>query len=149
MTMSIFITPRLCKDCGTCESVCDKHAVDVFTFEDDTSSISVPIMCMHCEEAACIDVCPVKAIYRDANATILVDKTKCIGCKLCSNACAFGNIAYNHTLKKILKCDLCDGSPDCVKYCPTGAIVFESATEANMNKKRVIAEKFKGLMELV
>jgi len=95
-----------------------------------------------------MDVCPTGALYRDANATVLVDDKKCIGCKLCSNACSFGNIAYNYSAKKILKCDLCDGSPDCVKYCPTMAIVFESATEANLNKKRVIAEKFKSLLEL-
>jgi len=148
MTMSIFYEPKLCKDCGTCESVCDKFAVDVFTFEDETSSISVPIMCMQCEEAACMDVCPTGAIYRDANSTVLVEAKKCIGCKLCCNACSFGNIAYNYSVKKILKCDLCDGNPDCVKFCPTTAIVFESATESNLNKKRVIAEKFKGLLEL-
>jgi len=148
MTMSLFVTPRLCNDCGTCVSVCDKFAVDVFTFEDDTRSLSVPIFCFQCEDAACMDVCPAKAIYRGENSTVLVSTTKCIGCKLCTSACPFGCIAYQYSAKKILKCDLCDGSPDCVKYCPTAAIVFEGVTEANMNKKRIIAEKFKGLLEL-
>lgn len=146
--MNLFVTPRLCKDCGTCESVCDQFAVDVFTFEDDASSLSVPIMCMQCEDAACMEVCVANAIYRNENSTVLVDQTKCIGCKLCTNACPFGSIAYNYSVNKILKCDLCDGSPDCVKFCPTQAIVYESATEANLNKKRVIAEKFTGLLEL-
>ncbi len=123
-------------------------AMNVFTFEDDTNSLSVPITCMQCEDAACMDVCPAKALYRDENSTVLVNTTKCIGCKLCTNACPFGNIEYNYSAKRILKCDLCDGNPDCAKYCPTAAIVFESATEANMNKKRVIAEKFLGLLEL-
>ena len=148
MTMSLFVTPRLCKDCGTCESVCDQFAVDVFTFESATSELSVPMMCMQCEDAACMDVCPAKALYRNENSTVLVNQDKCIGCKLCSHACPFGNIEFNYSVKKILKCDLCDGSPDCVKYCPTKAIVFESATEANMTKKRTIAEKFTGLLEL-
>lgn len=148
MTMSLFVTPRLCTNCGTCESVCDQFAVDVFTFEDDTNSLSLPIMCMQCEDAACMDVCPAKAIYRNENSTVLVNQTKCIGCKLCTSACPFGSIAYNYSVKKILKCDLCDGNPDCVKFCPTQAIVYESATEANLSKKRVIAEKFTGLLEL-
>ncbi len=148
MSMSLFVTPRLCKDCGTCESVCDKYAVSVFTFEDEDSSLSVPITCLQCEDAACIDVCPAKALYRDENSTVLVNTTKCIGCKLCTSACPFGNIEYNYSAKRILKCDLCEGNPDCVKFCPTAAIRFESVTEANLNKKRVIAEKFKGLLEL-
>jgi Fe-S-cluster-containing hydrogenase component 2 len=146
--MSLLVTPRLCKDCGTCESVCDKFAVDVFTFEDEVTTISVPIMCMHCEDAACMDVCPAKAIYRDAYSTVLVDADKCLGCKMCVNACPFGNITYSYTKKKILKCDLCGGSPDCAKFCPTFAITYESATDSNLAKKRALASKFKGLLEL-
>lgn len=149
MTMSLFVTPRLCTNCGTCESVCEQQAVDVFTFEDEDASLSLPIMCMQCEDAACMEVCVAHALYRDKNDTVLVDRSKCIGCKLCTNACPFGNIEFNYSAKKILKCDLCDGSPDCVKYCPTRAIVYESANEANMSKKRIIAEKFTGLLELV
>lgn len=148
MTMSLFVTPRLCINCGTCDSVCDQYAVDVFTFEDGADSLSVPITCMQCEDAACMDVCPSGAIYRDDNSTVLVNQVKCIGCKLCTSACPFGNIEYNYSVKKILKCDLCEGNPDCVKFCPTQAIVFESPTEANLNKKRIIAEKFRGLLEL-
>ena len=143
------MTPRLCMACGTCESVCDKFAVDVFTFEEGASSISVPVTCLQCEEAACLDVCPTGALHRNENSTVLVDETKCIGCKLCTNACPFGNIAFNYSANKILKCDLCNGNPDCVKYCPTRAIVFESVTEANLDKKRAIAEKFKTILELV
>ena len=146
--MNLFLNPQLCNDCGTCESVCDKLAVDVCTIEDDAGFVSIPIMCMQCEDASCMAVCPAKAIYRDDNSTVLVDAKKCIGCKLCVSACPFGCIAYNYSEKKILKCDLCDGSPDCVKYCPKSAIVFEEPTEANMNKKRTIAGKFRGLLEL-
>ena len=146
--MNLFMTPKLCTDCGTCESVCDKLAVDVFTIEDEAGIISIPIMCMQCEDAACMAVCPSKAVYRDDSYAVLVDEKKCIGCKLCVSACPFGCISYDHNEKKILKCDLCGGSPDCVKYCPKTALVFEEPTEANMNKKRNIAKKFKGLLEL-
>lgn len=135
-------------NCGTCESVCDKYCVDVFSFEENSHELSLPITCFQCEDAACMDVCPAKALYRDENSTVLVDSARCIGCKLCTSACPFGNIEYNYSAGKIVKCDLCDGNPDCVKYCPTYALVYESATEANLNKKRVIAAKFTGLLDL-
>jgi Fe-S-cluster-containing hydrogenase component 2 len=64
------------------------------------------------------------------------------------NACPFGNIEYSYTKKRILKCDLCDGSPLCAKYCPTLAIEYVSATESNLAKKKALAEKFKGLLDL-
>jgi Fe-S-cluster-containing hydrogenase component 2 len=148
MAMSLLVTPKLCKDCGTCESVCDKYAVDVFTFEDGLSEISVPITCMHCEDAACVDVCPAKALYRNIDSTVLVDTKKCLGCKMCVNACPFGNIIYSYRKKRILKCDLCDGSPLCAKYCPTLAIEYVSATQSNLAKKKALAAKFKGLIDL-
>ncbi|MCL1879840.1 MAG: 4Fe-4S dicluster domain-containing protein [Actinomycetia bacterium] len=148
MNMNLLVTPRLCINCGTCESVCDQVAVDVFTFEDDDVSVSVPIMCMQCEDAACLDVCPANALYRDDNSTVLVDSVKCIGCKLCVNACPFGNIEYNYSSKQIVKCDLCDGAPDCAKYCPTRAIEYVSATDSNLAKKNALAMKFKDIFEL-
>jgi Fe-S-cluster-containing hydrogenase component 2 len=148
MAMSLLVTPKLCKDCGTCESVCDKFAIDVFSFEEGLAEISVPVTCMHCEKAACIDVCPTKALYRDANSTVLVNADKCMGCKMCVNACPFGNIEYNYNKKRIEKCDLCGGSPLCAKYCPTRAIEYVSATESNLSLKRALAEKYKGLLEL-
>ncbi|MDR1713579.1 MAG: 4Fe-4S dicluster domain-containing protein [Coriobacteriales bacterium] len=146
--MTLLVTPKLCKDCGTCESVCDKFAVDVFTFEEGLASISVPVACFQCEEAACMDVCPAKALYRDANSTVLVDESRCIGCKMCVSACPFGNIEYSSSQKKIVKCDLCDGSPECAKYCPTYAIKYVDATESNLAKKNLVAAKFKGLLEI-
>jgi Fe-S-cluster-containing hydrogenase component 2 len=148
MNMSLLVTPRLCNDCGTCESVCDNYAVDVFTFEDDETAVSVPIMCMQCEDAACLEVCPAKALYRDGNSTVLVDSERCIGCKLCVSACPFGNIEYNFSAKKIVKCDLCDGAPDCAKFCPTKAIEFVSTTDSNLAKKNALAKKFKDIFEL-
>jgi len=46
-----------------------------------------------------------------------------------------------------MKCNLCGGNPDCVKYCPTKAIEYVDGTVANLQKKRIIASKFKGLFD--
>jgi Fe-S-cluster-containing hydrogenase component 2 len=148
MNKSLLVTPKLCTNCGTCEAVCEKRAVTVFEFEDVDYRIGVPIMCLQCEDAACLDVCPSGALYRDGNQNVSINRDKCLGCKLCVGACPFGNIAYNYSKKQIMKCDLCDGAPDCAKYCPTRAIRFVSSTADNLQKKRDLAEKFKGLVEL-
>lgn len=140
------IYPKKCKDCGTCESVCPNAAVNVINFEEE-AEISVPVMCMQCEDAACMTVCPSGAISRDKNNAVIVDSNKCIGCKVCISSCPMGNIHYNSRQKKIMKCNLCDGSPDCVKYCPTRAIEYLDDTAANMTKKRAIASKFKELFD--
>jgi Fe-S-cluster-containing hydrogenase component 2 len=145
MSKLLMISPKKCNNCKTCEAVCENSAVSVITFEE--AAISVPIMCMQCEDAACMKVCPNGAISRDENGAVLPDPDKCIGCKLCISACPMGNIHFNYGERKILKCDLCDGKPSCAKYCPTRAIEFTDGTMDNLNKKRIVASKFMELFE--
>lgn len=137
------ISPDKCNNCKTCESVCPNSAVNVIAFEDP--EVSVPIMCMHCEDAACMKVCPREAISRDENDAVVVDPARCIGCKMCVSACPMGNIHYSFRQSKILKCNLCNGNPKCAKYCPNRAIEFVDGNKANISKKKVLASKFKEL----
>jgi Fe-S-cluster-containing hydrogenase component 2 len=147
MNKILMISPNKCIDCGTCESVCDNDAVNVITLETDEKTYSVSIMCMQCDDAACLEICPTGALSRDGTDTVVVDANKCVGCRMCVGACPFGNIQYSSRKKRIMKCDLCDGSPECVKYCPTRALEFVSGTESNLQKKKLVASKFKGLFE--
>jgi Fe-S-cluster-containing hydrogenase component 2 len=147
MNKILMVSPNKCTDCRTCESVCYNDAVNVISIEDEDKTLSVSVMCMQCDDAACLEICPTGALSRDCSDTVIVDAEKCIGCRMCVAACPFGNIQYSARKKKIIKCDLCEGSPDCVKYCPTQAIEFVSATESNLKKKRILASKFKGLFE--
>ena len=145
MSKILTISPEKCTNCKTCESVCPNSAVNVIHFEQP--EISVPIMCMQCEDAACMKVCPRGAISRDENGAVLPDPNKCIACKMCISACPFGNISYSYVIKQITKCNLCGGGPQCAKYCPTRAIEYADCTTANKNKKKIIASKFKELFE--
>lgn len=148
----LVISPEKCIDCRTCEIICSftknkefnprNAAVSVLNYEE--AFISVPIMCMHCEDAACMKICPVGAIQRIDDAVVL-DQKKCIGCKMCISACPLGNVTFNSQQRSMVKCDLCGGDPQCAKYCPSGAIQYKEATPTNLNKKKVIAEKFKDL----
>ena len=66
---------------------------------------------------------------------------------MCTIACPFGATFYDADDDLILKCDLCGGAPECVKYCPTEAISYREAKTANFNKRRETAEKFREVLE--
>ena len=44
-------------------------------------------LCAHCADAACMKVCPVKAISRREDGFVLIDPGKCAGCGACERAC--------------------------------------------------------------
>jgi molybdopterin-containing oxidoreductase family iron-sulfur binding subunit len=47
---------------------------------------SLPMMCQHCAEPPCVDVCPTGASFKRADGIVLVDKHTCIGCRYCMMA---------------------------------------------------------------
>ncbi|WP_133628875.1 4Fe-4S dicluster domain-containing protein [Fonticella tunisiensis] len=157
MGKTLIISPEKCTGCRTCEVACSFRKTDSFNpqnsavtvYQYDEAAISIPVMCMQCEDPKCMKVCTTGAIYKDENDTVLIDRKKCIGCKLCIIACHFGNISYNYEQKTLVKCDLCGGDPQCAKLCPSGTIQFKEATSAQLSKKKALAEKFKSLLEEV
>lgn len=149
----LMISPEKCVGCRTCEVICSFNKTGEFNPQNaavtvisyDEAAVSVPVMCMQCEEPSCMKVCPVGAVVKVETGAVIIDDKRCIGCKLCLSACPLGNITYNSKLKKIVKCNLCDGSPKCSEFCTAGVIQFKEGTPSNMNKKKIIAEKFKEL----
>lgn len=129
----------LCSGCRTCEYVCALSHEGVADL--DLSRISVyrdvldgyysePQPCMQCEAAPCMSACKKGAIYQDAvTGAKVIDDKKCVGCGLCAKACpsAFLKIKIYSDRKKAYKCDLCGGNPQCVSYCPMGAISYKEA----------------------
>lgn len=146
------ISPDKCMGCRTCEIICSfqhteefnphNSAVSVIAYEE--AAVTVPLMCMHCEDAACMKVCPVKAISKGPSGVFL-DKNKCIGCKLCVSACPLGAMTVSTKDQSIIKCDLCGGKVQCAAFCPVGAIEYVEPTEGYAQRKKIIAEKFKEL----
>lgn len=53
-------------------------------------SVSLPLMCQHCAEPPCVEVCPTGASLRRVDGIVLVDRHRCIGCRYCLMACPFG-----------------------------------------------------------
>ena len=74
---------------------------------------TVPVQCMHCENAPCQQVCPTHATYTTDSGVVLVDEEKCIGCKYCMAACPYGVRIQIEKTGVIEKCRFCwyEGEP--------------------------------------
>ena len=57
---------------------------------------SIPLMCQHCENPPCVDVCPTNASMKRADGIVLVDKHACIGCRYCMMACPYNARSFVH-----------------------------------------------------
>jgi phenylacetyl-CoA:acceptor oxidoreductase subunit 1 len=91
-----------CVGCYGCTAACkaeNKTSKGVFwaaAIEGETGKYPnarryyIPTLCMHCENAPCVDVCPTGASHKRPDGIVLVDYEKCIGCKYCVQACPYG-----------------------------------------------------------
>lgn len=96
--------------------------------------LNIPTTCRHCKNAPCIKACPVDAIKRDGDI-VKIDNDTCIVCRVCIEACPFGSISVNPDKEMMIKCDLCDGDPECAKYCAYQAIEYIDERERVYNKR--------------
>ena len=106
----------------------------------------VPKLCNQCQQAPCIQVCPVGATYRTGDGVVLVDRERCIGCGYCVQSCPYSARFIHPVLKVADKCTWCyhrisNGMlPACVQVCPTGARKFgnmkDPASEVVALKKK-------------
>lgn len=78
---------------------------------------SLPMLCQHCAEPPCVDVCPTGASFVRDDGIVLVDKHICIGCRYCMLACPYKARSFIHE-------DLTDQRP----HAPRGKGTVESCT---------------------
>jgi sulfite dehydrogenase (quinone) subunit SoeB len=102
----------------------------------DCKTVNVPMSCLHCEDAACVTVCPTGASYKREDGIVLVDQDRCMGCNLCAWACPYGARELDPASGTMKKCTLCvdrifdtalpveEREPACVLACPTHARHF-------------------------
>jgi len=60
------------------------------------ASFSLPMLCQHCADAPCVDVCPTGASFKRVDGIVLVDKHTCIGCRYCMMACPYKARSFIH-----------------------------------------------------
>jgi Fe-S-cluster-containing dehydrogenase component len=106
-------------------------------FIDRTRSLqTVPVVCMHCEQPTCAEVCPADAIKRSGDGVVQSAlKPRCIACGNCVMACPFGVPEVYLDRQVMMKCDMCyDRSsagkkPMCATVCPSQALFFGTREE--------------------
>jgi Fe-S-cluster-containing hydrogenase component 2 len=107
----------------------------------------LPMSCRQCEDAPCMTVCPKKAIYRDRDIErVMIDYDRCIGCKMCASACPFGAMGFDARSGRVFKCDLCDGDPQCVRFCDMKAVDYVETSKFQYPRMREAGENFSELM---
>ncbi|MDR3763532.1 MAG: 4Fe-4S dicluster domain-containing protein [Acidobacteriota bacterium] len=103
----------------------------------NTQMYFLPLMCQECKEPSCVKVCPTQASYRAEDGVVLIDHSKCIGCKLCMKACPYGARSFNPATNVVEKCTTCahlrqiDEKPACVKNCVGKARLFGDINDPN------------------
>ncbi len=156
-----YVELERCIKCWSCEVACkawkgiDAGTVSLRRVIEITSGefpavkrTFLSMSCMHCEKPACEAVCPTGAISkRPEDGVVVVDQTKCIGCRYCFFACPFGVPQYDKTMQK---CDMCldrlaEGKePACVATCPTRALHFGTMEELSKIAQEKVAKRLAG-----
>jgi NAD-dependent dihydropyrimidine dehydrogenase PreA subunit len=66
----------------------DQTWMRVLSWQDDVGKeFFMPVPCQMCENAPCLDVCPVSATFHNPQGVVLVDQDTCIGSRACMAAC--------------------------------------------------------------
>ena len=143
---------------------------NVFPFQDSeftrqTSAGTLPILCNHCAEPACVRVCPTQATWKREDGIVMMDYHRCIGCRYCMAACPHGSRSFNFVdprphIEKVNpdfptrsagvveKCNFCeerlaDGRlPACVAACPRNAMLFGDLNDENSPVRQVLRERY-------
>jgi len=181
MKKGIAVNSQRCMGCWSCFTACkDEHCgfasklsasqpmmgqrwVDVIEWERGDSSrrvksASVPTLCAHCDEPACLAASKDGAVYKREDGIVIIDPEKSKGQKAIADACPIKVIFWNEELEIPQKCTLCaellddpeylsylgDKSliqPRCVEACPNQALYYGDLDDPNSCIAKIVASE--------
>jgi Fe-S-cluster-containing dehydrogenase component len=145
-----FLDPNRCIGCKSCVQACSEcdthrgHSMIHLEYVDRSHSVqTVPVVCMHCEQPTCAEVCPADAIKRTGDGVVQsARKPRCIACNNCVLACPFGVPKMNVEFELMMKCDMCydrtsvGKQPMCTTVCPSRALHYGTLEEVEQTRPR-------------
>ncbi len=152
----MLINTKKCIGCYACRVACQNQndllpTEDFIRFEQKETGTypavsleTVPLQCMHCEDAPCASVCPTGAAHIGADGIVSVDHGRCIGCLYCMAACPYQVRSRNEQTGAVDKCRLCaataeGGATNCVTACPGGVRIVGDLDDPESELSREIA----------
>ena len=135
--------------CGECGTHRGQSMIHLEFVDHGATTQTVPMVCMHCEDPTCAEVCPADAIKRNEDGIVQSAlKPRCIACSNCVLACPFGVPKLMVEMNQMMKCDMCfdrtsrDLAPMCASVCPSQALWFGTDDEFADARPGVLIDEF-------
>lgn len=159
MKYGFVIDNRKCIGCHACTVACKaEHLVPLGVnrtwvkyiekgeFPNTRRLFSV-MRCNHCDDAPCVEICPVSALFTRADGIVDFDNRRCISCKACTQACPYDAIYIDPNDYTAAKCNYCTHrvdiglEPACVIVCPEHAIIAGDMDNPNTEISKLLARE--------
>lgn len=157
------VDPSRCIGCEACVQSCEEcgthrgqSLIHLEYINRDANTQTVPMVCMHCQDPTCAEVCPADAIKQNEQGVVQSAlKPRCIGCSNCVLACPFGVPKYFALPDQMMKCDMCFDrtsvglAPMCASVCPSQALWFGSQEKFDATRSGDVLFEFRFGNQLV
>jgi molybdopterin-containing oxidoreductase family iron-sulfur binding subunit len=182
MKYGMVIDLRRCIGCNACTVACKQQygnppgifyshvGITEVGKYPNARQVPLPVLCNHCDNPPCVDVCPTGASQKLDNGIVTIDANKCIGCRDCMVACPFNvrqfigsepkgyypdkgglttyeKVAYaQHQVGTVEKCSFCAARlaqgqlPACVLTCVGQARFFGDLEDPNSQVSKLIVQ---------
>ncbi len=140
----LLVDPRKCTGCARCMIACamkhygrvDPRLARIRILRFQAQELNIPVICMACDKAPCINACPMNARVREDNGTVVTDTDACIGCRACVYICPVGSPVTNPRTGQTMTCDMCkddEAVPWCVTACKCEGALTLAKSDALTN----------------